>query len=44
MGLLDYVAAFDGPLDCCMPLVVMRKLTEDRARDTLRRRILHVRV
>ena len=40
--MLDCVAACDGPLGCCMPLEVMRRLAGDRARDTLRRRILHV--
>ena len=39
--MLDCVAACDGPLGCCMPLEVMRRLAGDRARDTLRRRILH---
>ena len=39
--MLDCVAACDGRLGCCMPLEVMRSLTGDRVKDTLRRRIFH---
>ena len=35
-GLLDCVAACDGPLGCCIPLEVMSSLMGDRAKDTLR--------
>jgi hypothetical protein len=40
-GLVSLCCGSDGPLGCCMPLVLMRRLSGDRVRGTLRRKSLH---